>query len=124
MFDKYIEHRTYPGGRTGRAMAKGNGHHESASVWGLHARHIGRKLVTAVERGRTARWHAAIARSAPTIRGKVQASARTTSSKPAAARYGRQPRPDHRHKAALTWAREHRLPADMARLVASGTRHS
>lgn len=113
-FDDYIEQRQVtPGGRFNRVMPQSTAD-MSKQVWARHAREgIGAKLVTALDAKAMRKWHARMAATPPTVRGKVQdfdpADPEQVRSRRATAN-----RVLTMAKAALSWARQHdALPSDM-----------
>lgn len=107
VFDDYLEQRqSTPGGRSNRVMPASTAT-MSKQAWGRHARGgIGTKLVTAIDAKALRQWHAAMATTAPTVRGKVQPfdpkDAEQVRSRKATAN-----RVLTMAKAALSWARKH-----------------
>lgn len=109
----YLEQRqTTPGGRFNRVMPESTAT-MTRQVWALHGESIGGKLVTSLNATTMRAWHAAIAKTAPSVRGKPQpfdvADPEQVRSRRATAN-----RVLTMAKAALSWARLHdALPADM-----------
>lgn len=71
--DDYLKARaTTPGGRTGRVMSK-DAVKSTRQVWERHSGRLGASLVTSIDAKALRAWHAAIALTPPTKRGKVLA---------------------------------------------------
>lgn len=67
----YFKHRALvPGGRQGRVMSAGVAK-ETAALWARNSAPIGAKLVTALSSDAMRKWHAGIALTPPTNRGKA-----------------------------------------------------
>lgn len=112
--DAYLEARqTSAGGRTGRPMTEA-GLYVSRKAWGRYGRAaIGHKLVTALDADTLRSWHAGIAGTAPSNRGKAQPFDKRDPAQ-IRARRATANRNLTIAKAALTWARNSdRLPDTM-----------
>lgn len=109
VFEKYLEDRAVtPGGRFGRVMPAST-IEVSRGTWNLRARNgIGAKLVTALDANALRKWHAALALTAPTNRGKVMAFDRSDPEQ-VRARRNTANRALTLTKAALSWGRRHEL---------------
>lgn len=73
VFTGYLEDRkTSPGGRSNRVMPDSTAK-MTQQYWDLHlCNGLGKELVTAMDAPALRKWHAALARTAPTVRGKAQ----------------------------------------------------